>query len=127
MIETIGQPKTTSTAKIKSILESCFLEYNLDDDNLVEVALVTEDEIKKLNQRYRKVDQVTDVLSFPQSINPGAHNILGTIVVCEKEAQSRSENTIELIKHGFLHLMNYNHDAESHKWDNAQKRIESIK
>ena len=39
---------------------------NFEIESEVEVTFVSEEQIKKLNQTYRSVDKITDVLSFPQ-------------------------------------------------------------
>src|SRR3989339_2005047 len=44
----------------------------------ISVAIVGDNEIKKLNKKYRDKDKVTDVLSFGYSASP----LLGEIVIC---------------------------------------------
>lgn len=103
----------------------------------VDISFVTEEEIKKLNKQHRKLDKVTDVLSFPmlelkpfevfdrkkyiQHINPKTkHVFLGDIVLCkniiEKNAEeyghSYERELFYMIVHGIMHLLGYDHEDE---------------
>lgn len=95
------------------------------------VLLTTEDEIQRLNQEFRDIDRVTDVLSFPELditrpiseiVQEGGNvqaegEFLGDIAICVKRAEQQAAeygNTLEeelcfLCVHGMLHLMGYDH------------------
>ncbi|MFA5449424.1 MAG: GTPase Era [Clostridia bacterium] len=108
------------------------------EDADIEVALVSESEIKNLNARLRGVDSVTDVLSFPsvevrfplnkkdypQDINPeNGAVILGEVYICVQRAAEQAEEyghslTREvafLTAHGVLHLLGYDHEEDDGK------------
>ncbi|MBU1130648.1 rRNA maturation RNase YbeY [Patescibacteria group bacterium] len=78
----------------------------------VSVALVSQQVIKRLNQRYRGQNKVTDVLSFPE---------LNEILICYQRAvfqakerkQSQQEQLAWLFCHGLLHLLGYHHRTKS--------------
>jgi|GEM_PF-5231925 len=80
--------------------------------------LSTDEYIKKLNTKYRKIKKATDVLSFPSNdLYKAKNKHLGEIIISietmEKQAKSYG-NTIEresafLFVHGFLHLLGYDH------------------
>ena len=83
------------------------------------LALVDNQEIKKLNARYRKKDQPTDVLSFPSGEQlPTGIQILGDVVISVEQAEEQAgerrktlEQEIEsLLIHGILHLLGYDHE-----------------
>lgn len=90
----------------------------------VSVSLVDDDEIRRLNNEYRRIDAVTDVLSFPLSengvfdINPenGAY-MLGDIVLSMPRAYDQADqfgHTLQrevgyLTVHSMLHLLGYDH------------------
>lgn len=102
------------------------------------LSLVSEEEIRRLNNEYRRIDAVTDVLSFPvidnpkrqtldydsfsaDVINPTTGNInLGDVVICLDRAKEQAENYCHSLKrelsflalHGLLHLLGYDHTAE---------------
>ncbi|MGC9049143.1 MAG: rRNA maturation RNase YbeY [Patescibacteria group bacterium] len=78
------------------------------------VAIVGPAKIKQLNKTYRKIDRLTDVLSFEE---------LNEIIICyqqaKKQAKERSWPVKQEIKilliHGLLHLLGYNHKTKKQK------------
>ncbi|MEK7646612.1 MAG: rRNA maturation RNase YbeY [Patescibacteria group bacterium] len=75
------------------------------------VAIVTPDEIQKINLMYRNKDEPTDILSFPLSENQGE------IYLCPEEIKKESvkfdrsyENFFAFVFiHGCVHLKGYDH------------------
>ncbi|MCX6817156.1 MAG: rRNA maturation RNase YbeY [Candidatus Beckwithbacteria bacterium] len=79
---------------------------------VAEVSFVDEVEIKKLNFKYRKINQPTDVLSFPlENMQAGPDKIirLGDIVICRQQAKKKGHSVAFLIKHAMLHLLGVHH------------------
>lgn len=78
---------------------------------LAEVFFVTAAEIKKLNQRWRGLNQPTDVLSFPLDFELGPDGVmrLGDIVICRSQAKLKGHRIPFLIKHAMLHLLGIHH------------------
>ena len=93
----------------------------------VSVALVSDARIRELNRRYRRVDRVTDVLSFPSSL----HRFLGDIVIARGVAgrQAREAGHSELTEirvlalHGLLHLLGYDHERDAGRMRRAEQRL----
>lgn len=83
----------------------------------VTVRFVDEDEGRGLNERFRRKDRPTNVLSFPYSSPP---QLAGDLVVCVpvvlREAQEQGKppfaHFAHLIVHGMLHLQGYDHDND---------------
>lgn len=92
----------------------------------VDVSLVDEEEIHRINREYRKVDRVTDVISFAFEDDDSAlgmingddvPRMLGEIFICVPRALEQAKeigNTPErelsfLFVHGLLHLLGYDH------------------
>lgn len=81
----------------------------------ISVAIITAEEIRKLNKKYRGKDKPTDVLSFEASEMDFS---LGEIVICPAEIkQSAKELGLSFEKelarvfiHGLLHLLGYDHE-----------------
>lgn len=82
--------------------------------------LLTDDEsVRALNARFRGVDKATNVLSFPAPDTAAPH--LGDIAlafgVCAEEAQAQAKplghHLAHLVVHGVLHLIGYDHEADS--------------
>lgn len=109
--------------KMREVAVSFFQYQNLPDMYL-EIIFVGVDRIKKLNRQNRGVNKPTDVLSFPILPQP-AHRLpdyqitrlpesaLGSIIICPMVAKKRGERIIELMVHGLIHLIGYDHEKES--------------
>lgn len=88
---------------------------------LFTVILVDENKIQELNRDYRKIDKVTDVISFAFEDNDKKEynkmRILGEIYICiprmkEQAIEYGHGETRELAflgVHGLLHLLGYDH------------------
>lgn len=78
----------------------------------VSIAIVSNQKIKELNNKYRDIDEVTDVLSFPID-----REILGDIIISAQRAVEQAEEYGHSLKrefayltvHGMLHLFGYKH------------------
>lgn len=94
----------------------------------ISLTLVSPEEIRELNDNYRGVDSVTDVLSFPQFDDMDAlpdmgDLCLGDVVICiekvyeqaEEYGHSREREMIYLFVHSLLHLVGYDHMEEEEK------------
>lgn len=94
---------------------------HLDATSMV-VRVVDEAESAQLNQTYRNKTGPTNVLSFPFEPPEQVENEhLGDLVVCAplvfKEAEAQGKTAMahwaHLLLHGVLHLLGYDHVAES--------------
>lgn len=90
----------------------------------VNVSFVDDHEIRKLNNEFRNIDKVTDVLSFPlgqdgvYDLNPENEcKMLGDIVISVSQAVRQAEDYDHsfqremafLTVHSMLHLLGYDH------------------
>ena len=79
------------------------------------IFLTNNSKMKKLNNKFRKVNKPTDVLSFPLKINMKRNIYLGDIAISYEIVNKRSKKSLfdhELDKmwiHGYLHLNGYDH------------------
>jgi probable rRNA maturation factor len=109
----------------------------------VSVVFAPPAQIRTLNREHRGIDEVTDVLSFPQqggAMAEGAGDggsgpplLLGDIVICPERARSQAEEYghgeerefVYLFVHGLLHLLGFDHgsDAERAAMREAEERI----
>jgi probable rRNA maturation factor len=87
----------------------------------VHVLLTGDERIRKLNRDYLGLDRATDVLSFPDGGElPTGRRLLGQIVVSIDTARaqagqaglSESRELAELVLHGLLHLLGYDHSSD---------------
>lgn len=114
------------------IAENTFaeLEYDFLKNKTVGIsmALVLPEEIKKINKKYRKCNNVTDILSFPEYKNvmeikkavaekSNSELFLGELILCyddikeyaDKEKLYLAEELSKIIAHGILHLLGFEH------------------
>ena len=120
-------------------------EYVADCDLSVEVVIVDEGEIRRLNSDIRNIDKVTDVLSFPSldgirgvsllkknyptEVDEDGNLFIGSIAVCDKRCREQAEeynHSYErelnyLITHGVFHLLGYDHMTENDKCEMRER------
>lgn len=108
------------------LASTTFKMLNVTTNYEIDVSLVDDETIHEINRDYRKVDRVTDVISFafnddkdPANVilNPEVPRMLGEILICLPQAKRQAEqigNTLQrelsfLFVHGLLHLLGYDH------------------
>lgn len=108
-----------------------------DDATAVTLRLVSEDEIRQLNERYRQQARPTNVLAFPAApdgfLPPGEPRALGDVAICgavvEAEALSQGKTAADhwahLVVHGTLHLLGFDHgnDTQAREMEALERRI----
>lgn len=99
------------------VLTERILRYmDLPERSQVCLSFVSDEDMRELNRRYRKIDRTTDVLSFAQR-DVGDVGILGDVVISYDTAVRNSQRfsvTVEgeirrLVVHGILHLLGFDH------------------
>ena len=90
------------------------------EDAIFNIIFVSNEEIHRINREYRKVDRVTDVISFAledEDDNFDEVRVLGDIYIAIDVAyeqaieynHSRMREVCFLATHGILHLLGYDH------------------
>ena len=75
--------------------------------------------MKRLNNKFRKKNKTTDVLSFPIKIKNKNRLYVGDIAISYEIIKDRSKDTnffLEFDKtwiHGYLHLIGYDHEKNN--------------
>lgn len=101
------------------------IEHTLEHENvknaIFSIIFVTDDEIHEINKTYRKVDRITDVISFAfednEDIMYNDIRMLGDIYICipqmkrqaKEYGHSEKRELSFLTIHGLLHLLGYDH------------------
>lgn len=88
-------------------------------DKDIELVITDDLEMAEINEETRQIAKSTDVLSFPMIEMPGAP--LGSIVISEGFVKAGAEkfgHTLDneralLFIHGMLHILGYDHEADS--------------
>ena len=121
------------TFDLQRVASFAYKRLNQKEKLAVEVAFVSEDEIKSLNAEQRNIDRVTDVLSFPyldgiryKTLEKSDFSdfdeeedgyMIGSLCVCLKRAEEQAKeygHSLErevcyLVLHGILHCFGYDH------------------
>ncbi|MBU3176733.1 rRNA maturation RNase YbeY [Clostridium estertheticum] len=138
---------------IKDVIEHTLCEEKLSIDNEVSVIFIDNQEIKEINKKYRGIDKITDVLSFPMLNYPenkvfkevyinykfdqsdlyDEKLVIGDVALSLERAKLQSEEfghsfireCAYLTVHSVLHLLGYDHMEENQK-NIMRKREEEI-
>jgi probable rRNA maturation factor len=97
----------------------------------VTVVITTDHRVRRLNRTWRRMDEPTDVLSFPAGDDPGPARHLGDVVISRETAarQARDEGHSlgtelrVLALHGLLHLLGYDHERDSGRMARIERRL----
>jgi rRNA maturation RNase YbeY len=109
----------------------------------ITVAFVSDADIARWNQAYRRKKGPTDVLSFPATAGAGrnfsakkngakAPEILGDIAIApetakryaRKNGRSLHAEIRVLMLHGVLHLMGYDHESDNGQMNRIEQRLQ---
>lgn len=115
---------------IKKVYNVAEKQLQLPENLCVNIVMLKPTEIQNMNKKFRGVDRVTDVLSFPMLNNLtdlekesdavfGQIDI-GDIYICKERATEQAQEYNHSIKrelcflalHGLLHLLGYDHIKE---------------
>jgi len=82
---------------------------------------VDSNRIRELNRDHRGRDEPTDVLSFPvdEAAPAAGPRELGDVIICPEH----TEDPIEAVVHGVLHLCGYDHETDSGEMLALQARV----
>jgi probable rRNA maturation factor len=127
---------------LESFLRRVKNELGLDEASLT-VCLVSDAEIARMNEKFRKKKGPTDVLSFPtvarrrpvrlrrgsRPVKPGEY--LGDIAIspstarryAKKNGRPLSSELQVLILHGVLHLLGYDHETDHGQMDKIEQKL----
>ena len=95
----------------------------------IELIITNNDDMRKLNAKYRGVDKATDVLSFPYK--KIKNTPLGTIIisidkvheVANDLGHSSEEEFTLLFIHGLLHLLGFDHEIDNGKMRREEEKL----
>ena len=127
---------------LESFLRRVKNELGLEEAGLT-VRLVSDAEISRMNETFRKKKGPTDVLSFPMvarrrpvRLRRGSRTVrageyLGDIAIspatakryAKKNGRKLSSELQVLILHGVLHLLGYDHEIDRGKMDRIEQKL----
>lgn len=130
------KPKKEYEDIIEKTLIKCYEEECIDKEKIyIDITLTNNENIRKMNNQYRNIDNSTDVLSFPMfnkqdfPLNLEKVDILGDIVISIEKIKTQAVeygNTFEqelsyMVIHSFYHLLGYDHENEQDKKEMREK------
>jgi probable rRNA maturation factor len=106
-------------------------------DGELSIVIADDAQIQELNRDYLNRDRPTNVISFPMQEGPfsgiSAH-VLGDVVISVETARSESKSADmtwrrrfdELLIHGILHLLGYDHENEQEALQMEEKSADLL-
>lgn len=126
-------------SKVKELVEVIYKKFLKKGEYRLNLILVNDEEIQRINKKYRQKDQVTDVLSFAEGDIKtsfpivGGVTYLGDIFISINQGQRQAQEygvSVEkefylLCIHGILHLLGYDHieDKEAKIMEDMENKI----
>ena len=144
VIITNDQKEVKIPTGVRMLVRRCciatLVNENFNGSAEVSVRFVNDEEIHKLNLKYRQKDSSTDVLSFPLGIegvydvnNDTGAQMLGDIVISTEHAVEQAErygHSLQreigyLTVHSMLHLLGYDHidDDEAEEMEALEREL----
>lgn len=114
--------------EIKTALQKT-LKYLNKNNIFLNLYLVSEASIKAINKQHRKVDKITNVLSFEVLkdflVPIKKQKYIGEIYLCPKYIDKKNQNIKAMAIHGLLHLLGYDHikTADRLKMEKKERAI----
>ena len=88
---------------------------------------------KSLSNRFRGMDEPTNVLSFPAEVEMPGETIWGDVVICapvvfaeaDDQGKPSEDHFAHMVVHGVLHLLGYDHETPqlAQLMETEEKRI----
>lgn len=96
---------------IKKIIK-LILEKEKINNYYISLAYLTKNDLREINKKYRQKDRTTNVLSF---LYEKRDTLFGEIIISDYHIIVKKEDFIELLVHGILHLLGYDHMNKEEK------------
>lgn len=133
---TVRKPyqKLVDKHRLNTAVETVLTYLLLDKPVDLSVLICSDEEISKINSKYRNINQATDVLSFESDeVSPETKiSHLGDIVISYDSALEHSNRfsqdvnveVLVLLIHGILHLVGFDHSNVEEKKQMWSKQFE---
>lgn len=114
------RPSRPAADALREIVDACLGRLDCGPCE-VHVLVTGDDRIREINRDFLGLDRPTDVISFPDGdLIPTGRRLLGSIVVsldtAQRQAEDEGRSVIrelqELLLHGTLHLLGYDHSSD---------------
>jgi probable rRNA maturation factor len=115
---------------------STILDQEKMSDCVINLRLLNDKEMKKLNMQFRQKDKTTNVLSFPnEDISVKQTKNIGDIAIsveyvkaeAKKEGKTFDDHIIHMLAHGVYHILGYDHENNENAVIMENKEIQTLK
>jgi probable rRNA maturation factor len=115
---------------------STILDQEKMSDCVINLRLLNDKEMKKLNMQFRQKDKTTNVLSFPnEDISVKQTKNIGDIAIsveyvkaeAKKEGKTFDDHIIHMLAHGVYHILGYDHENNKNAVIMENKEIQTLK
>ena len=105
-------------------------------DCVINLRLLNDKEMRKLNMQFRQKDKTTNVLSFPNDdISVKQTKNIGDIAIsveyvkaeAKKEGKTFDDHIIHMLAHGVYHILGYDHENNENAVIMESKEIQTLK
>jgi len=115
---------------------STILDQEKMSDCVINLRLLNDNEMRKLNMQFRQKDKTTNVLSFPNDdISVKQTKNIGDIAIsieyvkaeAKKEGKTFDDHIIHMLAHGVYHILGYDHENNENAMIMENKEIQTLK
>jgi len=115
---------------------STILDQEKMSDCVINLRLLNDKEMRKLNMQFRQKDKTTNVLSFPNDdISVKQTKNIGDIAIsveyvkaeAKKEGKTFDDHIIHMLAHGVYHILGYDHENNENAMIMENKEIQTLK
>jgi probable rRNA maturation factor len=119
-----------------NMVVSTILDQEKMSDCVINLRLLNDKEMKKLNMQFRQKDKTTNVLSFPNDdISVKQTKNIGDIAIsveyvkaeAKKEGKTFDDHIIHMLAHGVYHILGYDHENNDNAVIMENKEIQTLK
>ena len=105
-------------------------------DCVINLRLLNDKEMRKLNMQFRQKDKTTNVLSFPNDdISVTQTKNIGDIAIsveyvkaeAKKEGKTFDDHIVHMLAHGVYHILGYDHENNENAMIMENKEIQTLK
>ena len=121
--------------KLNKIVSTIFDQEKMSDC-VINLRLLNDKEMRKLNMQFRQKDKTTNVLSFPNDdISVKQTKNIGDIAIsveyvkaeAKKEGKTFDDHIIHMLAHGVYHILGYDHETNENAMIMENKEIQTLK
>ena len=115
---------------------STILDQEKMSECVINLRLLNDKEMRKLNMQFRQKDKTTNVLSFPNDdISVTQTKNIGDIAIsveyvkaeAKKEGKTFDDHIIHMLAHGVYHILGYDHENNENAMIMENKEIQTLK